>query len=157
VRERAELEVVDLGAPMDVLWMRLSKGADDPGQSLGRIEAGSILATIDRGDYWQCALVIPKGSFDERRQRGLPAFRDDLARLAPFLRDRVGELSDWSQVKTLAVKVDRLRQWYRPGLLCIGDAAHAMSPIGGGWASTSPCRMPLPRPTCWLSPSGKAR
>ena len=131
VRELAGLEVIDLGAPMDVLWMRLSKGPDDPSQTLGRVEAGRILVMIDRGDYWQCAFVIAKGGFDAIQRRGLPAFREDLAQLAPFLRDRVGELTGWADIKLLSVRVDRLRQWHRPGLLCIGDAAHAMSPIGG--------------------------
>lgn len=131
VRKLAGLEVIDLGAPMDVLWMRLSKGPHDPGQTLGRVEAGRILVMIDRRDYWQCAFVIAKGGFDAIQRRGLPAFREDLAQLAPILRDRVGELADWSDIKLLSVRVDRLRQWHRPGLLCIGDAAHAMSPIGG--------------------------
>ena len=131
VRDKAGLEIIDLGAPIDVLWMRLSRRRDDPPQSLGRFDAGKILVMIDRGDYWQCAYVIPKGAFDEIRHRGLSSFRDDIARLAPFLRDRVGELGDWSDIKLLTVLVDRLRRWYRPGLLCIGDAAHAMSPIGG--------------------------
>jgi 2-polyprenyl-6-methoxyphenol hydroxylase-like FAD-dependent oxidoreductase len=131
VRARAALESIDLGAPMDALWMQISKAPGDPGRTFGRIAAGQILALIDRGDYWQCAYVIPKGGFEEIRRRGLPALRDAIARLAPFFRDRVGELKDWSDVKLLTVKVDRLRQWYRPGLLCIGDAAHAMSPIGG--------------------------
>jgi 2-polyprenyl-6-methoxyphenol hydroxylase-like FAD-dependent oxidoreductase len=131
VREQAALQSIDLGAPMDALWMRISRAPGDPGQTFGRIAAGRILALIDRGDYWQCAYVIPKGGFEEIRRRGLPALRDAIATLAPFFRDRVGELRDWSDVKLLTVKVDRLRQWYRPGLLCIGDAAHAMSPIGG--------------------------
>ena len=131
VRELAGLESLDLGAPMDALWMQISKAPGDPGQTFGRIAAGQILVLIDRGDYWQCAYVIPKGKFEEIRRRGLPGLRETIATLAPFLRDRVGELIDWSEVKLLTVKVDRLRQWYRPGLLCIGDAAHAMSPIGG--------------------------
>jgi 2-polyprenyl-6-methoxyphenol hydroxylase-like FAD-dependent oxidoreductase len=131
VRERAGLEVVNLGAPIDVLWMRLSKQQSDPEQSLGRIDPGKILVMLDRGDYWQCAYVIPKGRFDGIRQKGLPSFREDIAQLAPFLRDRVDELTDWSEIKLLTVMVDRLTYWYRPGLLCIGDAAHAMSPIGG--------------------------
>jgi len=131
VRKLAGLEVIDLGAPMDVLWMRLSKRLHDPGQTLGRVEAGRILVMIDRRDYWQCAFVIAKGGFDAIQRRGLPAFREELAQLAPTLRDRVGELAAWSDIKLLSVRVDRLRQWHRPGLLCIGDAAHAMSPIGG--------------------------
>ena len=131
VRESAGFVVDDLGAPMDVLWMRLSRHADDPGQTLGRIDAGSILVMLNREDYWQCAFVIAKGGFDEIRRRGLPAFREQIARLVPYLRERTLELRDWDDVKLLSVAVDRLRVWYRPGLLCIGDAAHAMSPIGG--------------------------
>jgi 2-polyprenyl-6-methoxyphenol hydroxylase-like FAD-dependent oxidoreductase len=131
VREKAGLKVIDRGAPMDALWLRLSRRPGDPRQSFGRIEAGRILAMIDRGDYWQCAYVIAKGAADEMRQRGLPSLRDEIATLIPFARDRVGELRDWDDIKLLTVRVDRLRQWYRPGLLCIGDAAHAMSPIGG--------------------------
>jgi 2-polyprenyl-6-methoxyphenol hydroxylase-like FAD-dependent oxidoreductase len=131
VRDRAGLAVIDLGAPIDVLWMRLTKRADDPKASLGRFDAGGVLVMIDRGDYWQCAYVIPKGRFAELQARGLAAFREDLVRLAPFLRDRVAELADWSDVKLLTVRVDRLARWHRPGLLCVGDAAHAMSPVGG--------------------------
>jgi 2-polyprenyl-6-methoxyphenol hydroxylase-like FAD-dependent oxidoreductase len=122
---------MDLGAPMDVLWMRLSQRPGDPRLSLGRFVAGHIFAMIDRGDYWQCAFVIPKAGIDEVKRRGLEAFREQVAQVAPFLRDRVDELASWDDVKLLTVAVDRLRQWYRPGLLCIGDAAHAMSPIGG--------------------------
>jgi 2-polyprenyl-6-methoxyphenol hydroxylase-like FAD-dependent oxidoreductase len=131
VRERAGLEVIDLGAPMDALWMRLSRHPNDPEQTLGRVDTGRILVMLNRGDYWQCAFVIPKGGFDEIRRRGLTALREEIAGLAPHLRDRVEELGDWSDVKLLSVSVDRLRVWHRPGLLCIGDAAHAMSPIGG--------------------------
>ena len=131
VRERAGLEVIDLGAPMDVLWMRLPRRSDDPGQTLGRIDSGRIFVMLNRGDYWQCAFVIPKGGFDDIRRRGLSALREEIARLVPYLRNRVDELNDWSDVKLLSVAVDRLRVWHRPGLLCIGDAAHAMSPIGG--------------------------
>ncbi len=129
-REKAGLEVIDLGAPIDALWLRLSRRPSDPQQSFGRIEAGKILAMIDRGDYWQCAYVIP-GAADEIRRRGLPSLRDEIVTLIPFALDRVRELSDWDDIKLLTVRVDRLRQWYRAGLLCIGDAAHAMSPIGG--------------------------
>ena len=131
VREKAALQIMDLGAPMDVLWMRLSQRLGDPKESMGRFDPGHVFVMIDRGDYWQCAFVIPKGGFDEVKRRGLEAFRDEVARVAPFMRDRVSEIADWGHVKLLTVAVDRLRQWCRPGLLCIGDAAHAMSPIGG--------------------------
>jgi 2-polyprenyl-6-methoxyphenol hydroxylase-like FAD-dependent oxidoreductase len=131
VREKAGLRVRDLGAPIDVLWMRLSRRPTDPEITLGHLQPGNMLVTINRGDYWQCARIIPKGAFDEIRRRGLPAFRDDLARVAPFLADRVAELQVWDDIKLLTVLVDRLRAWSRPGLLCIGDCAHAMSPVGG--------------------------
>jgi 2-polyprenyl-6-methoxyphenol hydroxylase-like FAD-dependent oxidoreductase len=131
VRKQAGFEVIDLGAPIDVLWMRIHREKSDPGQTLGRFHAGKILVTIDRGDYWQCAYVIAKGAFDEIKQKGLPAFCEDLETIAPFLRGRTTELKDWSDIKLLSVSVDRLRQWSRTGLLCIGDSAHAMSPIGG--------------------------
>jgi 2-polyprenyl-6-methoxyphenol hydroxylase-like FAD-dependent oxidoreductase len=131
VREKAGLEVLDLGAPIDVLWMRVSRDLSDPNQTLGRFRAGKILVTLDRGEYWQCAYVIPKGGLDAIRQRGLARFQDEIASVAPFLRERLNELNDWNDVKLLSVAVDRLRQWSRTGLLCIGDSAHAMSPIGG--------------------------
>jgi 2-polyprenyl-6-methoxyphenol hydroxylase-like FAD-dependent oxidoreductase len=131
VRQRAGLQVEELGAPMDVLWMRLSRKPDDPDQPLGRFDRGRIFIMLFRGDYWQCGFVISKGGFDDLRQKGLDSFRQDIATIAPFMGDRVEELKDWDQVKLLTVAVDRLRRWYRPGLLCIGDAAHAMSPVGG--------------------------
>jgi 2-polyprenyl-6-methoxyphenol hydroxylase-like FAD-dependent oxidoreductase len=131
VREKAGLEIEDLGAPMDVLWMRLPKKPDDSYYALGHLKKGKILVTINRGDYWQCAYVILKGAFQQIQQRGLPAFRDDIADVAPFLSDRTETLRDWKDVSLLSVRVDRLRNWSRPGLLCIGDSAHAMSPVGG--------------------------
>ncbi len=131
VRAAAGLSVRDLGAPIDALWMQLSTHPDDPSTAFGRFVPGHVLVTLDRGDYWQCAYVIPKGGFDALRARGLQALRDDLVAIAPFLHDRVEELRSWDDVKLLVVTVDRLRRWHVPGLLCIGDAAHAMSPIGG--------------------------
>ena len=126
-----ELKVIDLGAPMDVMWMRLSRKPDDPDQTFGHADQGKILVMLNRDSYWQCALVIPKGAADQVRKRGMTAFREEIVALEPFLRDRVEELRDWDQVSLLTVAVDRLAEWHRPGLLCIGDAAHAMSPIGG--------------------------
>jgi 2-polyprenyl-6-methoxyphenol hydroxylase-like FAD-dependent oxidoreductase len=131
VRAKARLTAMVLGAPMDVLWFGMPRNASDPSQAMGRFDAGRIFILINRGDYWQCGFVIAKGSADTVRARGLPAFHDEIAKLAPFLRDRVETIADWEQVKLLTVGVDRLEQWYRPGLLCIGDAAHTMSPVGG--------------------------
>jgi 2-polyprenyl-6-methoxyphenol hydroxylase-like FAD-dependent oxidoreductase len=131
VRQKAGLEVDEIGAPIDVLWFRLSRPPGDPDETMARLGAGNFMVMLNRGDYWQCAFVIPKGDADKVRQRGLFAFRRDVVELAPFVQDRVEELKDWDQIKLLAVAIDRLRQWYRPGLLCIGDSAHAMSPVGG--------------------------
>jgi 2-polyprenyl-6-methoxyphenol hydroxylase-like FAD-dependent oxidoreductase len=131
VRERAGLKVEDIGAPMDVLWMRMSRRESDGAEALGRIAPGRMFVMIDRGKYWQCAYVIRKGAADEIRAQGLDQFRSAIVAVAPLLRDRVQELKSWDDVKLLTVKIDRLAQWHRPGLLCIGDAAHAMSPVGG--------------------------
>jgi 2-polyprenyl-6-methoxyphenol hydroxylase-like FAD-dependent oxidoreductase len=131
VREQAGLKVKDIGAPIDVLWMRLPRHPSDPHRSLGHFDGGKIMVTIDRGDYWQCGYVIPKGGIDAIRARGLDSFRADIKTIVPFFSDRVGELASWDDVKLLTVVVDRLQTWHRPGLLCIGDSAHAMSPVGG--------------------------
>jgi 2-polyprenyl-6-methoxyphenol hydroxylase-like FAD-dependent oxidoreductase len=131
LRERAGLRVDDLGAPMDVLWFHLSRRPSDPDATMGRFDVGRIFVLLNRGEHWQCGYVIPKGAADEVRRRGLDAFRTSVAALVPFASDRVGEIGGWDDVKLLTVKIDRLRQWSRPGLLCIGDAAHAMSPVGG--------------------------
>jgi 2-polyprenyl-6-methoxyphenol hydroxylase-like FAD-dependent oxidoreductase len=131
VRAQAGLQGEEFGAPMDVLWFRLSRKASDPEATMGRFTAGRILILLNRGDYWQCGYVISKGAAEEVRRAGLPAFRAGIGKLLPFLAERGAELADWERIKLLTVRVDRLRQWYRPGLLCIGDAAHAMSPVGG--------------------------
>lgn len=131
VRERAGFKVREFGVPIDALWMRLSKHGGDPGQTLGFFRHGRLLVLLDRGDYWQCGYVIPKGEFDSIRSRGITSFHDGLVSMADFLRDRVSELDDWSKIKLLTVQINRLEKWCREGLLCIGDAAHAMSPAGG--------------------------
>ncbi|HEY6335837.1 MAG TPA: FAD-dependent oxidoreductase [Alphaproteobacteria bacterium] len=131
VRKAGGLEILDLGAPMDVLWFGIPRRPGDPVETTGRFDAGRIFIMINRGDSWQCGFVIPKDTIARIHARGLPAFRDEIVNLAPFVGDRVGMLDDWASVKLLTVRVDRLRRWYRAGLLCIGDAAHAMSPIGG--------------------------
>jgi 2-polyprenyl-6-methoxyphenol hydroxylase-like FAD-dependent oxidoreductase len=131
MRGAAELSPRDLGAPMDVLWMRISRRPDDRNAALGYVGAGVILVMIDRTDYWQCGFVIAKGTIDALRARGIEALRAEVASLAPFVADRVGELQSWDDIKLLSVSVDRLDRWFVPGMLFIGDAAHAMSPIGG--------------------------
>ena len=131
VREKAGFKSEDYGAPMDVLWFRLSHKASDSADTFGHIEAGRLMVMLDRGDYWQCAYIIPKGGIERVKSEGLEAFRARVVEMSPFVSDRVGELKTWDDVKLLSVTVDRLQKWWRPGLICIGDAAHAMSPIGG--------------------------
>jgi 2-polyprenyl-6-methoxyphenol hydroxylase-like FAD-dependent oxidoreductase len=131
VREKAGLKSDDYGAPMDVLWFRISRHDSDDADTFGHVEAGRMMVMLDRGDYWQCAFVIPKGGIEQVKAKGLDAFRASVVEMSPYLADRVGELKSWDDVKLLTVSVDRLQQWWRPGLICIGDSAHAMSPIGG--------------------------
>ncbi|MFZ0750667.1 MAG: FAD-dependent oxidoreductase [Pyrinomonadaceae bacterium] len=131
VRDKAGLDVEKFGAPMDVLWFRLSRKPSDGEQTLGRIKAGKMMVMLNRGDYWQCGYLIRKGEFENIKARGLEQFRADIVSVVPFLDDRMGELPEWEPIKLLTVRIDRLQKWFRPGLLCIGDAAHAMSPIGG--------------------------
>jgi 2-polyprenyl-6-methoxyphenol hydroxylase-like FAD-dependent oxidoreductase len=131
LRAKSGLPVEAFGAPMDVLWFRLSRRWSDPADPMGRFDSGRIFIMLNRGEYWQCGFVIAKGTRPQLEGKGLEAFRASVAALVPFMADRVGELKEWESVKLLTVQVDRLRRWYRPGLLCIGDAAHAMSPVGG--------------------------
>ena len=131
VHTRAGFKQRDFGVPIDVLWMRISKKEGDPKQTLGFFQHGKLVVLLDRDDYWQCGFVIPKGAFDEIKAGGLTQFQNDIVSFAGFLRDRVAELDDWSKIKLLTVQINRLRDWCREGLLCIGDSAHAMSPAGG--------------------------
>jgi len=131
IRPAAHLEVAEFGVPIDVLWFHISRKSTDPEAALGNINYGKVLILINRAEYFQAGLIIPKGSFEGLQQSGLPAFRQEVAKLAPFLADRVAELKDWEQIKLLSVQINRLNRWHQPGLLCIGDAAHAMSPAGG--------------------------
>ena len=131
IQTRAGLERQDFGVPIDALWMRISKKQGDPQQSFGFFERGKLLVLLDRGDYWQCGFVILKGGFDEIKARGIQELQNSIVSFAGFLRDRVAELDDWSKIRLLTVQINRLRDWYRDGLLCIGDSAHAMSPAGG--------------------------
>jgi 2-polyprenyl-6-methoxyphenol hydroxylase-like FAD-dependent oxidoreductase len=128
---RGNFELREFGVPIDVLWTRLSKRAGDPKQSLGFFRGGKLLVLLDRDDYFQMGFIIPKGTFEDIRQRGFTPFHDEIVEIAPFLQDRIAELDDWSKIKLLTVQINRLRHWAREGLLCIGDSAHAMSPAGG--------------------------
>ena len=131
VRPAAGLEVMEFGVPIDVLWFHVDRNPDEPEHALGNINYGRALVLINRGEYFQAGFIIRKGSFEEIKRKGLDAFRTSILEVAPFLAHGVDKLRDWEQIKLLTVQINRLRQWYRPGLLCIGDAAHAMSPAGG--------------------------
>ena len=131
IRDAANFEVIESGVPIDVLWFRISRKGDEGENLLGNVNYGGALVMIPRDEYFQSALVVRKGSFEQIRKDGLEAFRARVRQIAPSLGDRVEELRDWEQIKLLSVQINRLRQWHRPGLLCIGDAAHAMSPVGG--------------------------
>ena len=131
VRERAGLEVEEFGAPMDVLWFRAGRRPNETENLFARVQTGKMLVTFDRGDYWQCAYVIAKGQFDAVKARGLDAFRDDVVGMAPVLSTGMADVKSWDDVKLLTVAINRLKRWALPGLLCIGDSAHAMSPVGG--------------------------
>jgi 2-polyprenyl-6-methoxyphenol hydroxylase-like FAD-dependent oxidoreductase len=131
VREKARLEIEEIGAPMDVLWFRAGKAASENESVFARVETGKMMVTFDRGDYWQCAYVIAKNQYDAVKARGLDALRDDIVRMAPILKSGMADVKSWDDVKLLTVAINRLKRWTRPGLLCIGDAAHAMSPVGG--------------------------
>lgn len=131
VRREAGLAVRDFGSAVDVLWLRLARNPDDPASAMSHAGPQQGLVLIDRGDFWQCGYVIRKGSYEDLRARGLAAFRAALAALAPLPADRFDEITDWAQINLLSIRMDRLETWWMPGLLCIGDAAHAMSPVGG--------------------------
>lgn len=131
VREKAELKVLSSGVPIDVLWFRITRKETDPPQTFGRFEHGHVMVLLNRDEYWQCAYIIDKGGYDKIQNSGLVAFRETLAEVSPFLADRLEELKSWDDIKLLTVDIDHLERWYTDGLLCIGDAAHAMSPIGG--------------------------
>ncbi len=131
LREQADLPLEEIGAPMDVLWMRLSRLPSDPPQTLGRIRPGVMFVMLNRGDYWQCGYIIAKGSLEKLQSEGLESFQKKVVAIVPFTADRVAELHSWDPIKLLTVQVNRLQKWYRKGLLFIGDAAHAMSPVGG--------------------------
>src|ERR1700722_3936796 len=130
-RQAAGLQVQEFGVPIDVLWFRISRRAGDPDEVLGNINYSRALILINRGDYFQAGLIIPKGSFEQTQREGIHTFRETIQRIAPYLGNRVDELESWDQIKLLTVQINRLRKWHLPGLLCIGDAAHAMSPAGG--------------------------
>jgi 2-polyprenyl-6-methoxyphenol hydroxylase-like FAD-dependent oxidoreductase len=131
LREASGLAVRDYGAPMDVLWFRIERRPDDPVAAFGRLVPGHFMVMIDRRDYWQAGYVIAKGAADEIRTAGIDAFRREVAEIAPFLGDRVSQLASFDDISLLTVQVNRLRRWWMSGLLFIGDAAHAMSPVAG--------------------------
>lgn len=131
LRTQAGLQIEDIGAPIDVLWFRVGKSKDASDGMFARLRTGQMMVTLDRDEYWQCAYVIAKNGIDQVKARGLDHFRANVAEMAPILREHIDDVRSWDDVKLLSVKIDRLRRWALPGLLCIGDAAHAMSPVGG--------------------------
>jgi 2-polyprenyl-6-methoxyphenol hydroxylase-like FAD-dependent oxidoreductase len=131
IREKAGFKPLERGVPIDVLWLKLPRKESDPEAALGRVSAGLLFVMIDRGAYWQCAFVVPKNGFEEIKAQGIGKFRARLKKAAGFAADRIDAIASFDDVSLLTVAVDRLPQWAKPGLLCIGDAAHAMSPVGG--------------------------
>lgn len=131
IREKLALPAEDLGAPIDVLWFRISRNNDGQTKSLAYMDGGKFLIMLDRDDYWQCASLIEKGSFEKVKEKGLEEFKASIASMVPFIKDAIEEINNWDQIKLLSVTVDRLTTWYKEGVLCIGDSAHAMSPVGG--------------------------
>jgi 2-polyprenyl-6-methoxyphenol hydroxylase-like FAD-dependent oxidoreductase len=130
-RSAGHLPLIDEGVPVDILWLRIARQPSDPENALGHFNYGRFIILINRNDYFQIGYLIPKGAFPQIQQEGIPAFQQSIERIVPFLAGRTAEIDSWDKVKLLTIQVNRLQDWCSPGLLCIGDAAHAMSPVGG--------------------------